>query len=141
MADLVLSDGYNPDFDIDNGFGRQGELFVADILASLGTSTYEVKTERHHNTRMYVELEHQPRRLRRDNRWEDSGLRKTKADLWVYVHGRTAFVVPTGALRECVRRKEQAGEQLMSMLRGDNPTRGYVLQMAWVMAVSSETSA
>lgn len=133
-----MSDGYEPDFDIDNGFGKQGELFVVDIMRSLGAGKVEVKTESYHNTNMYVETEHLPPRLRRENRYVPSGLTTTKAEVWAFVHGRTAFVVPVVVLRECVRRR---GGRPVSMLRGNNPTRGYILPMAWVMQVSAEWGA
>jgi hypothetical protein len=119
-SDRSQGNGYEPRFDADYAYGRQGELLVADLLGQLGAgqASYEVKRERYANARFYVEEYQNPR----GRGWKPSGINVTTAEYWVFVKpGGFVIWVPVVELRRLL----DAGKGLAREERdGDNPTRG-----------------
>lgn len=125
--------GYVPDFDLDAAVGRQGVLFVTDIIRGLSDGSVEVKRdERARQTgRIYVESDC----AGLDGRWYASGIRSSRAETWAYVvpladARELLLAVPRLKLLEAcqlpwVRTAEQS--------RGSNPTRGIVLSLPWLV--------
>lgn len=113
-----MTTGYDPNWDIDLRFGKEGEQFVLDLL-SIDAETVEIKRKRYLDFRFYVETHQLPDRA---TEYQPSGIQTTKADYWAYVIGETGVVVfvPTEHLKRAARNapKKRGGE------RGDNPTRG-----------------
>jgi len=126
------SDGYEPRFDVDYEYGKQGELFVSKIMDSLGTDRIEVKRDaRYADTgNVYVEFS-----CLRRGKWRPSGIATTEAEFWVFVLSDSACVAVTTAYlldasraawkNNPKRRKEQQ--------RGSHPTKGVVLEVAWLL--------
>lgn len=123
-----LSEGYEPRFDIDYEFGRQGELLIGSVIEALKTESAEVKTDAQslRTGNLYVEFEC----LRRDG-WHRSGLATTEAEVWCFVLGTTglALVVQTEALKEICRPLRRAGK-VAEERDGSHPTRGVLLPIA-----------
>jgi hypothetical protein len=116
-----LSDGYEPRWDRDSAVGRQGELFVANVIDVLVNGRVEIKTdERARETgNVYVETScHYPGRG-----WQPSGIEVTEAEEWVFVIGHRMIVIPTLELRRVAERFGVFAE----CRRGDHPTRGVVV--------------
>lgn len=117
-----LTDGYQPDFDIDQQVGRQGELWVTNIIRALLEGRSEVKTEeaalRYGN--LYVEFQ-----CLRRGRWRWSGIATTKAEVWVSIPipDGMAIVISTERLRSIVKPKWLRGD-IKECVRGSHPTRG-----------------
>ena len=124
--------GYEPRFDRDYAYGHQGELLVADMLQALkdGHGRVETKTKRRLDDRIYVEIEQDPGGT--DDRWKDSGLTVTEAEWWAYSINNTGMVIfiPTDLLRWA---RAQGAGRLVTTTEGDNPTRGWLFRLAWLI--------
>lgn len=97
-----LSEGYQPDFDIDLRHGKRGERLVASFLEGLTIGTVEVKSDRQAHLTGNLWIEYQCRR--RDG-WQDSGIRTSKATHWALVLDETVIIaLPTAILRTVVER-------------------------------------
>lgn len=117
-----LSDGYQPDFDIDLRLGQQAELFVKDITDSFANGQVEVKRDAKAATTGNIYIETQCRG--RDGVWRPSGLSTTKAGMLAYVLENEVMVVaPTANFREVVE-WAQAHKLAAECTRGSNPTKG-----------------
>jgi hypothetical protein len=123
---------YEPKFDHDYQYGRQGELLIGDALAALrdGQGRIEVKRKRYLDGKIYVELLQDPGGT--GKRWKPSGLNVTDAEWWVYVVGETGVLLffPTDLLRWAI--KTDAGRPCAEK-DGDNPTEGRLLTVAWLL--------
>ena len=89
----------------------------------------EVKRERWWNERLYVEMMQRPahRGPETEFPWKDSGLRTTKADVWVFVKpGDLVLFVPTQRLRKVI----EVYNPIPTACGGDNPTRGYLVEIS-----------
>jgi len=132
-----LSTGYEPRFDIDYEYGRQGELFIADVVAALRDNRVEVKRKSYEDDLFYVEYA-----CRKRGDWAESGIATTEAELWAFVIGESAVavVVTTERLRDAAAfvwkhmpgmRKEETD--------GSHPTKGVLVP--FVMLVDSRKVA
>lgn len=116
-----MADGYQPDWDIDSEVGRQGELFVADLIDTLRAGSLEVKSDAkaQQTGNVYLELE-----CWRRGEWTPSSLTTSTADLWAqYLPGCEVLIVaPTHRVRQAAEKGKPAGCE-----RGSHPTKGVVL--------------
>lgn len=91
---------YEPRFDRDYPYGRQGELLVDGTIAALrsGQVRVEDKRKRRPDNMFYVEFEHDPGRT---GTYRPSGISTTEAELYAFVIENTGVVVfvPTVRLR------------------------------------------
>lgn len=121
----MLIDGYEPRFDRDYAYGRQGELLVHNVLEQLaaGQGQVEVKRSRYADLVVFVELQQKPRGA---SHYKPSGLSTTSAEYWAFVKPGGLFVlIPTETLRrEAAYRSEHGATLVNGGLTGDNPTRG-----------------
>lgn len=128
-----LSPGYEPRFDIDYALGHQGELYVQDIVRSLGTDRIEVKTDERAMQTGRVFVEYQCKKL---GGWASSGIATTQAEFWAFVVGGDTIVVcPMWRLKDAARRvwKSQPGLRV-ECVRGSHPTRGVAIPLKWLFA-------
>jgi hypothetical protein len=122
MNDDRLAMGYEPNFDVDYKLGRQGELFVSDVVSAIGTERIEVKTDaRAEQTgRVYIELE---------CRGRPSGIQTTKSEFWAFVlPGDVIVIAKTSIVREMAMRAVLSGKTA-NCTRGSHPTKGAVVSL------------
>ena len=135
-----MTTGYEPRFDRDYAYGRQGELLVGDMLAALrdGQGRVEIKRKRRLDPQIYVELEQDPGGT--GLRWKPSGLNVTDAEWWAYDVGGTglAIFLPTGLLRWAVGTD---GGTPKRETDGDNPTHGRLFHTSWLMQALPQWTA
>jgi hypothetical protein len=124
------------DWDIDYGYGRQGELFIVDLLTTLQVGTQvEVKRSRYGDAKVYVEYEQSPRRLK--GRYEPSGIAVTQAMVWAFVADNWCLFVPTDHLKRVARLVlQQRPDMRRETLQSDCPTRGVLLETRWLTSRS-----
>ena len=87
-------------FDLDFGYGRKGEQLVDELLT--GGRTVEVKRDRKwaKTNNLYIETECFFKKI---EDWAPSGLGVTEAAYWAFVLEESTLIVPTDALRWCVK--------------------------------------
>lgn len=115
-----------PHFDIDRQYGEAGEEVVRTLFG-LAAHLVEVKRPRFDSRNVFIEVSHRPRGM---DRYIPSGLSVTHATYWAFVFGNAVYLYPTSVLKEAVARQEQ--EPIDAGLRGDNPTKGYVVSTQWL---------
>lgn len=115
-----------PNFNRDLRHGKLGEELVEQFLDDISSGSLEVKTDRYRNGRMVVEVEQNPK----GKGWKPSGLMVTEAKWWVYqYHLDGAFtVVAVARLKRYLVHHSDTLELMMFGTRGDNPSRGYLLE-------------
>lgn len=136
---------YNPDHDIPEGsrefnfsndlqYGLIGEAFVGAMLDSLGSGSFEIKTDRYRNGNMVIETDQNPQ----NQGWKKSGINVTKAKWWVYVYTLDGGIVIIDIER--LKRYLRANSHIFNestkrdfALNSDNPARGFVLRPRHVM--------
>lgn len=127
------ADGYEPRFDVDYDYGRQGELWVTSVAEALKHDRVEVKRDAKFldTGNLYVEFECRGR----DGVWRPSGISVTETELWVFVLGdsQMAFVIPTAVLREVSLRLRAQG-RIGQETDGSNPTKGVLLKLSHLQA-------
>jgi hypothetical protein len=127
---------YAPGFDIDMARGRQGELFIRDIVRMLaeGNGSIEIKTDSWfvHSRRVYVELECRGR----DGTWRPSGLATTRARLWTLKLGRhpACCSIATEWLRTAAELAGQDPSNTASCNSGSNVSRGVFVTIDHLIA-------
>ena len=117
-----LAEGYEPDFDIDYEQGRQGELFVRNLVASIGTERIEVKTDAvaAKTGQVFIELECRRR---------PSGIQTSKSEFWAFVlPGDFVIIAKTSAVRELALMARAQG-RVKECMRGSHPTVGAVVRL------------
>lgn len=124
-----LAEGYEPRFDIDAEVGRQGEIFIENVIDAVQRASVEVKTDVQalRTGNFYVEFE-----CRRQGEWKPSGIATTSAELYAFVIGDSAWVVPTNLLKQLARDRWREG-RVKECLRGSHPTRGVIVPIAWMV--------
>jgi hypothetical protein len=87
-------------FDLDFGYGKQGEQLVEDLLT--GGKTVEVKRDRkwYKTNNLYIETECY---FVGRGAWAPSGLSVTEAAYWAFVIEQSTFIVPVDVLRFAVK--------------------------------------
>jgi hypothetical protein len=122
---------YEPRFDRDYAYGRQGELLVDGLLAALDRGDARVETKRKgiRDCVVYVELE---QNAFGRGEWKPSGAAKTEAEAWVYVVADTdiMFVIPLARIRRAL----DLGLGTPSSCDSDNPTRGVLLNVGLLLS-------
>jgi hypothetical protein len=124
--------GYEPDFDIDMAVGAQAELFVANMMESLGVrGSVEVKYDAQYLNTGNVYLEYQ---CLRKGKWKPSGIASTKADFWAFVLGMDTFCffIATETLKEAGRERWKYPKARVGLDRGSHPTKGVILPVDWL---------
>lgn len=116
-----MTDGYQPDFDIDREFGNVAEETVRDLLRMNG-DRLEVKHKRYEDWAFYVETAQSPQAT---GKYKASGINVTDAEYWAYEINGTGIVVfiPTALLKDAANRAPQKEET-----DGDNPTKGRLVR-------------
>lgn len=121
-----LAPGYQPQWDIDYQIGKQGELFMTNVLRSLGTARIEIKTDEMaaRTGNVYIEYE---------CRGRPSGIATSKAEFWAWVlPGDIILVAKTSAVRDLARTYFRAGKS--ECRRGSHPTRGVLVPVKHILA-------
>ena len=126
-----------PRFDLDYKYGRQGELQVADFLNWLasGNGRVEVKRKRILDFELYIETECDKGRT---GYFEPSGINVSEAEAYAFVVADTgiSLVIPTQLLKKAIRHRSARPKEERD---GSCPTRGFLVNLAAVMAVAKET--
>jgi hypothetical protein len=107
-------------------YGKQGEELVLRFLEDISSGHLEVKTDRYRNGRMVLEIEQNPH----GKGWKPSGLMITEAKWWVYQYNLDgAFtIVSTDRVKRYIEAHKDSLELKMFGTRGNNPSRGYLLE-------------
>ncbi len=118
-----------PRWDFDWERGRQGELFVQDVMAAIQAKT-PVEVKRDDRTadtgRIYVEYECKGR---------PSGIQTSQSPLWAFVLGGNAVLfIPIDALKQLARQAWQYPRNRVECTRGSHPTKGVTIPLADVAA-------
>ena len=129
-----------PRWDVDWAIGRQGEMFVTDVIAALRDgATVETKTDKRaaDTGRLYIEYE---------CLGKPSGLRTTEAMIWAFVLGSgTLLFLPTDTLKRLARLAWRIPEFRVECARGSHPTRGVLIPLAslpkWLAHLEQEQEA
>jgi hypothetical protein len=126
-----MTENYDHRFDLELGYGQEGEDRVADLLGLAG-STVEVKRKRYTDLKFYVEVAQCPRG---SLDYKASGINTTEADYWVYVVADTGVVVliPRERLKRAAAAAPPAEEK-----DGDNPTKGRLVDATHLFGVDVE---
>lgn len=127
--------GYEPRWDLDRGWGENGEA----IVRALSAKRIEVKRKRRYlDDWLYVELEQDFGGF--GENWKPSGLAINESDYYAFVVGTTGviFFLPSGLLRWAVkkglgREKEETD--------GDNPTRGRLFRLGMLLQYAQDWMA
>lgn len=126
-----FADGYEPRFDIDYQFGRQAELFVSDIIKSIGTERVEVKHDAMYRRtgNIYVETS-----CKRNGRYQPSGITTTQTEFWAFVlaPGMCVFVL-TETLRAAAEHLSQYEWNCARCDKGSHPTCGVKVPLRWLL--------
>jgi len=114
------AEGYEPCWDIDAKFGRQGQLLVVSTIEAFINDQVEVKTDAKcaHTGNLYVEYE-----CWRSGTWKKSGIATTTANTWAFVIGPAVLVLPTTFLRDVALREWHKGRKGEEK-NGSHPTKG-----------------
>lgn len=129
---MALTDGYEPRFDIDYEYGRQGEMVLDSYIDALkaGQARSEVKRKRLTDLHFYFEQAQNPRR---SGFWKPSGIEKTSAEVIAFGIGDSDVFVLFPV--EGIRRAISAGLGIDKTTdRGDNPTSGRLLTLGPLVA-------
>lgn len=129
-------DGYEPRFDLDLDYGKQGELFVTDIAGAISGGMVEVKRDGRWAYTGNVYVEYQCRRA--SGQYEPSGIATSDATVWAFVLGDTeaTVFVPAGLLKEFCREKFRAPNKhyyLREETHGSHPTKGVLVPLKELM--------
>lgn len=128
MTHARLAEGYQPDFDLDLRYGRDGERLVKAFLSGFLDGTVEVKRDGRaaETGNVYIEAE-----CRRRDGWHDSGILATKATYWALVIGDAVVLgIPTDVLRACYAKALDPKLRLRrEETNGSHPTRGVALPL------------
>lgn len=122
-----LSQGYQPNFDIDAAVGRQGELFCRDIAKGIADGSVEVKTDQRvlSTGNVYVEYE-----CVRGGQWLPSGIQTTQAEFWAFSLDNTVLVAaPVADIRRAARIAYRLDKRA-ECKRGSHPTRGALIPIS-----------
>ena len=109
-------------FDLDFGYGRQGETLVEELLT--GGKTVEVKRDRRwvETGNLYIETGCYFTKI---DDWAPSGLFVTEAAYWAFVIQESIFIVPTETLKEVVAKY---GRRITCKIE-PNISNGYLIKV------------
>lgn len=136
---MEMKVGAEPRWDLDLAYGKQGELQVGDFLNWLarGNGRIEVKRKRRLDFELFIETECDKGR---GGIYQPSGIYVTRADAWAFVIGDTGvtLIIPTALLKRAIQQKTARPKQETS---GSCPTKGYLVNLAAVLALPSGNGA
>lgn len=123
-----LTQGYEPNWDIDLAIGRQGELYVARIVDALREgASIEVKTDDAAVKwgRVYLEYE-----CLYNGGFRPSGIATTNAELWATVlAGDVVVIAPTWRYKQAARAAWHYPGLRKRLTKGSHPTGGIVIPL------------
>jgi hypothetical protein len=126
----ILPEGYNPDFDIDLAFGKEGERHAYEAIRMLGSGKVEVKRERYNNGSMFIEVAQRPNGY---TEFKPSGINVTKADYWAYIKpGGVIIFLPTQTIKDYLATLDY--EPFIAKPFSSNPSKGYLVEIAAILA-------
>jgi hypothetical protein len=116
-------------FDLDFGYGRQGETLVEELLN--GGRTVEVKRDRkwHITNNLYVEVECW---YMKSGSWQPSGLMVTEASHWAFVLEQSVFIIPTHLLKKGIT---EFGRQISCEIP-PNKSKGYLITVEDLLTIT-----
>lgn len=124
--------GRNPNWDIDQEIGSQGEVFVASVIDTLKDGgSIEVKTDVYapETGNVYVEF-----RCRYFGKYKPSGIAVTTAKLWAFVLASEVVVItPTDRLKDLARYYHHLGRVRDGGLKGSHPTKGVLIPVTHLL--------
>jgi hypothetical protein len=127
----MLADGYEPRFDRDYSFGRDGEKDFDTLLEAVakGYLRVEVKRKRARDCELYVETE-QNAYGRGD--WKPSGINVCTAEYVAFEFDTTGsyFLTPTDRILHAI----DLGLGRGAACGGSNPTRGRLLNLGLLIS-------
>ena len=142
---VTVGNGYQPNYDLDLDFGREGEESIAAILRDVfdDGDRIEVKRDRRaaETKNLYVEVLQQ-----RSGTvgYKKSGISISTADYWFFIYGEQddgtfGFLgVPTGLLYEAAKKRyEETRRFVDGGADGDCPTKGILLRIADVALLAT----
>lgn len=125
-------DGYQPQWDIDNSYGQEGELLVGDIIEGIKHGRVEVKRDWmfHKTGNLYVEYE-----CYRQGGWHKSGVAITEAETWVFVLGdsNVAICISTDRLKTIARQCYRQARFRREEKDGSHPTKGVLVPATFIV--------
>ena len=118
-----MAHGRNPDWDIDQEIGSNGELFVADVIAALKDGqSIEVKTDIWAPVSGNVYVEYSCRYF---GKYELSGISVTTAKIWAFVLASEVVVfTPVDRLKILARYYYRLGRKRNGGAAGSHPPWG-----------------
>lgn len=121
-----MAQGRNPDWDIDQEIGSNGELFVADIIAALKDGqSIEVKTDVWAPVSGNVYVEYSCRYF---GKYQPSGISVTTARIWAFVLASEVVVfTPVDRLKALARYYYRLGRARNGGAAGSHPTWGVLI--------------
>jgi hypothetical protein len=124
-----MTNGYQPEWDIDRETGEVGE---DTVRALLGNHNFEVKRKSRVDDTLYIELEQDPGAK---DCWQPSGLNVTKAEYWAFVVNDTGVVLffPTALLKRVVPEFACRMTRTDPTKENPNPTRGALIRAAYLI--------
>jgi hypothetical protein len=127
---------YEPRFDLDYEYGRDGELMFGDVVRAIGRGelSVEVKRKRKPDGLFYVEFEQNPYDR---GSWKPSGVRVSTADYWAFVVASTGVVLLVPRSRLVAAYRHHVG-RVAEVTRGDNPTLGRLLSLADIVSAACD---
>jgi hypothetical protein len=127
-----MAHGRNPDWDIDQEIGSNGELFVADVIAALKEGqSIEVKTDvwAPKSGNVYVEY-----KCRYFGVYKPSGLSVTTATIWAFVLASEVVVfTPVDRLKVLARYYYRLGRIRNGGTNGSHPTWGVIIPVGQLL--------
>jgi len=142
-----MAEGYEPDFDIDQAVGYQGQLFTWKIIEALKDGSAEVKADMRaiQTGNLYIECQ-----CLRRGRWVPSGIVTTTSEIWCHLIGLSLLIAaPAADVREVVRKYWKSPDEANpECMRGSHPTRGVVIhipqfvqELRWIAKRRAEPAA
>jgi hypothetical protein len=121
---------FEPCWDRDYAYGRQGELQINSFLEWIASGNGRVETKRKSWIDFCVYVETHCDYGRRG--YEPSGISVTKAEAWAFVIGDTglAVVVPTELLREALQDRSSVDKE---ETHGSHPTKGRLVNLVVIL--------
>lgn len=124
-----MAAGRNPEWDLDWEIGRNGELFVVDLIQSLKDGCrIETKTDLWAATTGNLYIEYSCRYF---GEYQPSGIAVTTADVWALVMATEVVVfAPLDRLKAVARYYYTLGRRKNGGLNGSHPTWGVLLPVS-----------
>jgi len=126
-----------PEFTRDLAYGEQAEGMAKDAMRALASGGAEVKSKTRPDDKFYVETAHKPRGC---SEYLPSGINTTGSAYWWYSigepQGSVFVVVATDVLKAAARVSPACSTD-----RGDNPTKGRLVEFKTILDAARRTVA